>query len=107
MGEVMTLPGVKERQLDLVCKRLLALTNPRVKGDGPGEREQRDRTLRALMEILRGRRPDARLIDLFELDANTRMAVAHLLSLIPDLLRGPGGDRGVARGWGCAHPHTP
>ena len=82
MGEVMTLPGVKERQLDLVCKRLLALTNPRVKGDGPGEREQRDRTLRALVEILRGRRPDARLIDLFELDADTRMAVGNLLSLL-------------------------
>ena len=82
MGEVMMLPGVKERQLDLVCKRLLALTNPRVNGDKPGEREQRDRTLRALVEILRGRRPDARLIQLFELDADTRMAVGHLLSLL-------------------------
>jgi len=67
----MTLPGAKDRQLDLVYARLLTFTNLRVKGDGPGEREQRDRTLHALVEILRGRRPDARLIDLFELDGNT------------------------------------
>src|SRR5208283_2836225 len=82
MSEVRTLPGVKERQLDLVCKRLLALTNPLVKGDGPGEREQRNRTLRALVEIPSGRRPDARLIDLFELHADTRMPVGNLLSLL-------------------------
>ena len=57
MGEVVTLPGVEERQLDQVCERLLAFTKPLVKGEEPGAREQRERTLRALVEILRGRRP--------------------------------------------------
>jgi hypothetical protein len=82
MGEVVTLPGVEERQLDRVCERLLALTNPLVKGDEAGAREHRERTLRALVEILRGRRPDALLVDLFDLDPNTRMAVGHLLSVL-------------------------
>lgn len=82
MGTMVTLPGVQEKQLDRVCERLLSFTNPLVKGDEPGAREQRERTLRALVEILRGRRPDALLVDVFDLDSNTRMAVGHLLSVL-------------------------
>lgn len=82
MGDVVTLPGVEERQLDQVCERLLAFTNPLVKGDEPGTRHHRERTLRAVVDILRGRRPDALLVDLFDLDSNTRMAVGHLLSAL-------------------------